>query len=354
MPRIAFFVEIIKGKVTGPTNSVTTLSRELRLLGIDTKVYSIFPDCGVDEVCGEPIFSIDDFYKDSIKFDLCVFEGAYKTNMWRLALHCKLKKIKYIISPRSNLMKLSFKKSPIQKILSLIVVVPYFRNSRGIHFLSKDEYINSYSFGVRHYLASNGIDSDNTNKPENEFKQKYNKNNVVFIGRYDIYHKGLDILINFVSKNKTILRNNKFTFELYGPNFRGGKENIQRDISRNGIRDLITVNDAVFGVAKLKILYKSKYFIHTSRYEGQPQAVLEAINAGCIPIVSSGCNLSEVLSLLGYGVEFSPDMSGDEFLISCDESLPSNSKLEEFRSRYSWKSSTRQFYRVINEVLKNG
>ena len=41
--------------------------------------------------------------------------------------------------------------------------------------------------------------------------------NFVYIGRLDVYHKGLDLLINAIGNCQDILRLNKCNFEIYGP-----------------------------------------------------------------------------------------------------------------------------------------
>lgn len=345
---IAFFAEIRKGKISGPTNSVSMLSKEMNNNEFHCTVFSIVTDCGIDSVNGVPVQPLSDFYKSINDYQVCILEGAFRPHMWKIALQCKKRKIKYIISPRSNLMRSAFKKGFLKKIASIPFVYMYFKLSSGIHFLSYEESLNSFNFGVKKYIAKNGT---NFIDLPIEHNKQTDVNNVVFIGRFDIYHKGLDFLLQFINENKQQLRKHEFNFSLYGPDYRGGKKVIYDYILRNGLADLVSIHDSVFGSDKIEVLRNSKYFIHSSRYEGQPQAVLEAINCGCIPIVSDGCNLNSLIKKLNYGFVFENKMSVDVFFDKCKASILCVEKLKEFREVYSWPSAALEFKCLVNEVI---
>ena len=52
----------------------------------------------------------------------------------------------------------------------------------------------------------------------------------------------------------------------------------------------------VYGEEKQKQLAKCDYFIHTSRYEGMPMAVLEALSYGIPCIVTTETNMEDIIS----------------------------------------------------------
>ena len=54
-------------------------------------------------------------------------------------------------------------------------------------------------------------------------------------------------------------------------------------------------NGVVFGDEKWKLLNQSKLFLLPSYYEGFPMALLEAMSAGCVPIVTSVGSISEII-----------------------------------------------------------
>jgi glycosyltransferase involved in cell wall biosynthesis len=80
---------------------------------------------------------------------------------------------------------------------------------------------------------------------------------------------------------------------LYGPGEIKQLLKVKKIIHEKHIEDIISLQDSITGCKKFKILSESKLFIHCSRYEGQPQSVLEAMAYGSAPIITEGNNLSE-------------------------------------------------------------
>lgn len=66
----------------------------------------------------------------------------------------------------------------------------------------------------------------------------------------------------------------------------------------------------VYGKAKEQLLARSTWFILPSQSEGLPMAVLEAIGAGCIPIITPECNLA---TLVAQGCAFHMHMDFSDF-----------------------------------------
>jgi glycosyltransferase involved in cell wall biosynthesis len=52
----------------------------------------------------------------------------------------------------------------------------------------------------------------------------------------------------------------------------------------------------VYGEAKEKLLFSSHYYILPSYSEGFPTSVLEAMQHGCVPLISRGCNFPDVFT----------------------------------------------------------
>jgi glycosyltransferase involved in cell wall biosynthesis len=343
---IAFFTEIKNGKVSGPTNSVTMLAKNLIDLGYKVNVFTVCLDNTVELVNDVEIHPLIHFYGTYEQYSLCIFEGIYKFKMWELGRFCNTKDIKYIISPRSNLMKNSFKKSLFKKILSFPFFYSYLIKSAGLHFLSNEERINSFRFFHNSFVARNGVNLQAVTI------RKTPGNKVMFLGRFDLYHKGLDDLLYLINNGKKQLRDLGVIFDLFGPDYRGGKKKIKRLIIQYGLEDLINIHSPIFGDEKILKMSEYKYFIHMSRFEGQPQAVLESIAAGCTPLVTKYCNLNDLISSLytGYQIDKYTDIA--KLLNSNKEDCIEND-LELFSESFSWKNSAKEFQLIINKVLLN-
>ena len=86
----------------------------------------------------------------------------------------------------------------------------------GIQCLSQREY-DVTNFGRKKIIATNGVSI-----PELR-KTSFRKTGLelVFVGRLDAYHKGLDILLEAVRNIKDKMKETGATLDIYGPDYAG-------------------------------------------------------------------------------------------------------------------------------------
>jgi len=136
---------------------------------------------------------------------------------------------------------------------------------------------------------------------ESEFK-------FIYVGRYDITVKGLDLLTDAFIEIKDWCRENNVVLELYGP-IEGenlGLEDLKTKIKNADCLDIIKINGAVYNEEKQKKLEEAQVFIQTSRNEGQPMGIMEALSRGMPCVVTYGTNFGEYCNQnkCGIGVAF--------------------------------------------------
>ena len=117
----------------------------------------------------------------------------------------------------------------------------------------------------------------------------------------DAYHKGLDIMVQAVRKQQNLLRDNKCTFEIYGPNILGRAEQLQEMIDTAGVADIIKQYGPISGEDKKNLILESDIFIQTSRFEGMPLGILEAMSYGIPCLVTQGTTLGEEIEKVRAG-----------------------------------------------------
>ena len=117
----------------------------------------------------------------------------------------------------------------------------------------------------------------------------------MYIGRLDVYHKGLDLLIEAVKKEASFLKKNNCAFYLYGPDIKGRYDQVQKLIEDAGVEDLVILNHEVSGEEKERILLDADVFIQTSRFEGMPMGILESLSYGLPCLVTEGTTLSDTI-----------------------------------------------------------
>lgn len=285
-------------------------------------------------------FSISKLPQPFCKPDLVVFHECYRIQYISIAKELMKISVPYIIVPHGELSDEAQKKKHLKKIVANILIFNTFiNNAVGIQLLSDIELKNT-NFGKFKFIGTNGI-----NIPNNKKKQFSNQGlRVIYIGRLDRYHKGLDLLISAIGEIADFLRINNCIFDIYGPDILGRKAQLQKLIKDNKVEDIVVIHSTIFGNEKEKVLLASDVFIQTSRFEGMPMGLLEAMSYGLPCVVTDGTTLRSVIEMYqaGWGEETS--MEGIckmlKKMIEEKELLPemSNNAVLAVEKEFSWDS----------------
>lgn len=114
---------------------------------------------------------------------------------------------------------------------------------------------------------------------------------VGFVGRLDIYTKGLDLLVKSFQKFQKFEPNSK----LWIVGNSKEKPILQRLINKYKLNDKVILWGSKFGEDKEVLMRKMHIFVHPSRNEGLPVSVLEACEMGIPSIVSKATNLGAII-----------------------------------------------------------
>jgi len=249
------------------------------------------------------IENIESFYLDSYKRicdlpkpfnkpDIVVFNEVYKPKYIKIYKECKKHKIPYVIIPHGSLVKNAQQRHRGKKIIGNIVLFNKFiYNASAIQFLNQNEKKETYFKYKKAIICGNG-----TNIPQytNQWKSSMNKD-LVYIGRYEIKHKGLDLLVNMCCKYKQWFIDNNMHIQLYGRDSGNELTMLKQDISKNKIQDILIINKPVYHDEKENVLKNSYAFIQCSRYEGQPMGIIEALSVGLPCIVTEGTYMGDYI-----------------------------------------------------------
>lgn len=235
---------------------------------------------------------------DVREYNLISFSGIYNFSFYSIYRKCLKNKIPYIISPRSGLIKHSLKKSTIKKLTYMALFGRHFvNNSSSIHFLTEEERKNSLYSTYPSFVVGNIVDHG-----RNSLNLERKKNIIGFLGRYDIRHKGLDILIKAIEECQNLIRKKNYAVKLHGTNFKGGYDYLCKLVSTKGLSDIVEVGGPLMDRKKMDFLDKTSIFLHTSRWEGQPQAVMEAMAYGSAIIATTNTNMANLIAEANCGV----------------------------------------------------
>ena len=228
------------------------------------------------------------------KPDLVVFEGVYYPKYCAIANMLRRKSIPYIIVPRSSLTGFAQKIKRVKKNLGNIILFNRFiGNAAAIQYLTESEReASGIAWNKRSIVIPNGIDNKERTKVWNGKESLKG----IFIGRMNMFHKGLDFLMDSCIRLKDELIERGCTIDLYGPDRDGAKAIMARQIEKNGLDGIVSIKDEIYGMEKERVLLESDFFILSSRFEGHPMGLLEALSYGIPCLVTEGSNMAGEIS----------------------------------------------------------
>src|SRR5699024_7731885 len=177
-----------------------------------------------------------------------------------------------------------------------------FKNAKSIHFLNEEEKAKSINFSLPSFISGNGTSIEGF---KTSLQSKNDSINLTFIGRYDINHKGLDLLLESVCLIKKQLIEKNVRVDLYGSDYKNNKNILIKKAQDLNINNILSVNGPILGKDKIVKLINTDLFLATSRFEGLPQSVIEAMSYGVPCILTPGTNMQRISTKYqaGWNVE---------------------------------------------------
>ncbi|MFG6119304.1 glycosyltransferase [Thalassobacillus sp. B23F22_16] len=286
-------------------------------------------------------FSLEDLPKPFNQPDLVVFHSTYIPVHAKFAKTLKKRCTPYIIVPRGGMTKKSQNIKPIKKMLgNNIFFKKMVKDSIAIHCLTRGESQESSHWDKETFVVGNGMDlPDKIVRPHYKKKKQFT---FTFIGRLDPYHKGLDILIEGCAIVYKELEIENCEIKIYGPDRQDSVKLLKQQIKKYNLEKIVEILPPVFDEEKVKVLQETNVFVHTSRFEGHPMSVLEALSNGIPCLLTPGTNISQEVSSAGAGweVQLSPESvaEGIKTVLRNKEKVDemSNNARELILREYTW------------------
>lgn len=233
------------------------------------------------------------------KPDVVVFEGFYYMDDVRIARMLRKQRVPYIIIPRGSLTYLALHNHAwLKKWLAHKIFFDRFvKKASAIQYLTRQEADDSIGrFHTPYFIVPNGF-----NTPENH-KTSFSDDAIraVFIGRLDMFHKGLDMLLEALTQLHSVLLKANFFLDIYGPR-RYDFDKIEKEIEQRQISDIVAIHNEVSGADKERVLLQADLFIMTSRFEGHPMGLIEALAYGLPCLVTPGTNMADKIAQADAG-----------------------------------------------------
>lgn len=357
---------ITHDKVSGLTFSIPRLVKALDHLGLSTGLLTTSASGPYETPQPYPIIyrrnlPIDDAIAAMPEPlntpDLIVFHSTYILQHILLVQEANQRKIPYVICPRGGMTSGAQQVKGIKKFLGNLLFFNWMvRNAVAIHCLTKREAIDVQKiWNCPVFVVGNGVNLTPVEAlatPGTNAELKF-----IFLGRLDIHHKGLDLLLEACRILQGDLRTSKVQILLYGSEVAGSKVKLAGLINHYQIQDLVQIQDPVWGEeAKTAVFQSADLFIHTSRFEGHPMAVLEALSYGIPCLLTPGTNMAAEVEAAGAGWAVEPNpvaiAQGMKQILAARSELSKsgNAARKLVENQYSWEQIAKQ---LLREYLKS-
>lgn len=237
-------------------------------------------------------FKLTDLPEPFCKPDIVVFHEAYRAEYLKIAKIIRDNNIPYIIAPHGELSVVAQKKKWFKKkVANFLLFNRFIYSSCALQCLSEYEYLNT-NFNNNKMIATNGIDIPK------QMKKSFSADFVrmIYIGRLDVIPKGLDLMLSAIHIIRDKMRENNCFLEIYGPNHKNRHDDVRALIKKYNLDEFVRLHHEIIDKEKSNALLNSDVFIQTSRTEGMPMGILEALSYGVPCIVTRGTALADFVS----------------------------------------------------------
>lgn len=359
--RVAHVGSYAPDSASGPTKAIAAMLRHLPDHGVQVELWHFdrrADEVGWREIDGVPVLDLPrrrrlaSFLIDLPRHtqealraraedvDLVHFHSVFIAENARAG---SLLSVPYIISPRGgyNRSVLRGHNRLAKRIWLAAHERRYISSARALHAVSLAEASELEELVPREriFFVPNGIDQHVLERPLRDPAGK----TLLFLGRLAVQHKGIDLLLS--GYGEFLRRSGDRSSELIiaGPDFRGDKRRIEEQIGLMGLQDRVSLRGGVFGDERWNLIDRAHAFVLTSRWEGMPFALLEALAAGRPALVTPETNMGDLITSYGAGVEVAGEAhdiaAGIELLLALrrdDHVRMQNQGRRLIRERFTW------------------
>jgi glycosyltransferase involved in cell wall biosynthesis len=232
--------------------------------------------------------------------DVLVFHSTYTPSNIGAARAALLRDIPYIVMPHGGYNKRARERRRHKKQLWLPVERWYLERSLAVHLFFDTETADAAEVApnARWLLAPTGFDLPTARWDGGTGGY------LAWIGRYDIRTKGLDLLVQAMSRLPT---GDRRPLRLHGKRSEDCADDIYRIAQGTGVTDAVTVGGQLIEPDKGEFLRRAVAYVHPSRWDSHSLAIVEALAYGIPTVVSVFCSIASRLRAEDAAVIIDPN-----------------------------------------------
>ncbi len=253
--------------------------------------------------------------KEMQRADVAFVHAHYQFANWAGARLARGAQVPYVVFAHGSLHQsgIAHQRSLLKKLYLRILEERNFHNALFLAFNATEEKTSSLYQNLGRVVPS-GIDPLEFSPlpPVGAFRECYpklkEKTLFLFLGRLDIRHKGLDLLLPAFAH--LVKERPKAHLVLAGPEEDGSLSQLQQLLAQHQLHSAVTFTGLLAGAQKLAALQDADVFVLPSRFEGLSIALLEALYMGLPLLVTDQVGLCQEIQQIGAGVVVEPQLAG--------------------------------------------
>lgn len=173
---------------------------------------------------------------------------------------------------------------------------------------------------------------------------------VLYIGRFDPEHKGLDLLVRAAA---SLPAGAIPPVRLHGPDWRGGKQAVRDLVRHLGASDRVVIGDAVYGEEKWALLRAARAFVYPSRWEGFGNSTAEAAAVGVPTLVTPyplGMHLARRNAAVMSAADVAALRAGLQRVCSPEAAQMGTRAAQVVREELTWEAVARAWLSQLGEL----
>lgn len=273
-----------------------------------------------------------------------VLNSAWTVSNERAGAVARRTGVPYIVAPRGAYDPLILRRrAGLKRAWWLLAEGRLVREAAAVHvfFADQEQHVRSLGYTGRTVVAPNGI-----TVPPDVTWDGGSGGYLLYLGRFDPEHKGLDQLLDAVAGLPVHQRPQ---LKLVGPDWKGGHNVVLAHIARLGLEPWVTTAPAAYGDDKWDLMRKAAGFVYPSRWEGFGNSLAEAAAIG-VPSLATPYPLATHLAERGAAIVTPPEDLGTAMLaLQAAPPMPAG-LADTLRREFTWDGVARRWLEQVADM----
>jgi glycosyltransferase involved in cell wall biosynthesis len=236
--------------------------------------------------------------------DLVVLNSGFAPHNVLAARIARRHGVAYIVAPRGAYdPQIFLRRRHVKKLWWRFFEGPMVKRACAVHIFFPEETADLEQLGYSGptLIAPNGVEP-----PPGMQWDGGTGGYLLWLGRFDPQHKGLDLLVRALAR---VPRENRPSLRLVGPDWRDGRERVLALVGELDLGKWVSVEPPLYGDEKWAALRSATGFVYPSRWEGFGNSVAEAASVG-LPLLVTPYPFGRLLHRRGGAVLASATVEG--------------------------------------------